>query len=80
MDFKIKIIGSYIVIVFVLIISNLVIYSNIQSVSSNVKSLDEEFFKSSSYLMKLETDMYQSNIAILQATNNAQQKKLKKTT
>ncbi len=78
MNFKIKIIGSYIVIVFVLIISNLVIYNNLQNVSANVKSLDEEFFKSSSYLMKLETDMYQSNIAILQATNSTQQKNLKK--
>jgi len=78
MNFKTKIIGSYVVIVLVLMISNVIIYNNLQSVNANVKSLNEEFTKSSGYLMKLETDMYQSNVAILQATNNTQQKNLKK--
>jgi len=77
MNFKMKIIGSYVVIVFVLIVANVIIYNNLQDVSKNIKSLNEEFSKGSAYLMKLETDMYQSNIAILQATNNTQQKNLK---
>ncbi len=77
MNFKMKIIGSYLVIVVVLVIANIITYNNLQNVSKNVKSLNNEFFESSTYLMKLETNMFQSNISILQATNNTQQKNLK---
>ncbi len=77
MNFKTKIVGSYVVIVLVLVIANVIIYNELQDISKNVKSLNEEFSKSSEYLMKLETDMYRSNIAILQSTNNTQQSNLK---
>jgi methyl-accepting chemotaxis protein len=78
MNFKSKIIGSYILLLIVLVVSNAIVYFDLQGVNKSVKSLNEESFRSIKLLVEADRDAYQSNTAILQAINNNQQDALEK--
>ena len=70
MNFKNKIIGSYVVIVLVLIIANTLVYNKILDVKSKLQILNEESFKSITLLLESDRDAYRSNLALLTAINN----------
>ena len=70
MNFKNKIIGSYVVIVLVLIIANTLVYNKILDVKSKLQILNEESFKSITLLLESDRDAYQSNLALLTAIND----------
>ena len=78
MNFRTKIIGSYIVIICVLIISNVIVFNKIMQVEENVKELDTVSFKSITLLLEADSDAYQSNLAMLRAINDNQLKDLDK--
>ena len=68
MNFKTKIIGSYVVILVILLVSNVIIYGNLKGIEHNLQSLSERSFKALSLLLEADRDAYQSNVALLQAT------------
>ena len=76
MSFKLKIIGSYVLLIAVLLVTNVLIYFNLVKIEHNIKDLNEESFKSITLLLEADRDAYQSNLAMFQSTNNTQQKNL----
>uniref|UniRef100_UPI0004684D5C MCP four helix bundle domain-containing protein n=1 Tax=Sulfurospirillum arcachonense TaxID=57666 RepID=UPI0004684D5C len=73
MNFKTKIIGSYITIVCVLVITNVIIYSNLVKIENYVTELNSKIFHSISLLIEADRDAYQSNVALIKSTNNTQE-------
>lgn len=78
MNFKTKLIGSYIIIVCVLIISNVIVFNKILHVDDNLKTLNNVSFKAITLLLEADRDAYQSNLAMLRAINDNQLKDLDK--
>jgi len=68
MNFKTKVIGSYIVLLVMLLVSNVIIYGNLKGIEHNLQSLSERSFKALNLLLEADRDAYQSNVALLQAT------------
>jgi len=78
MNFKTKIIGSYVIIVCVLIISNIIVFNKILRVHSNLETLNNISFKSVVLLLEADRNVYQSNLSILRSINDNQLKDLDK--
>ncbi|MDD3343778.1 MAG: methyl-accepting chemotaxis protein [Sulfurospirillaceae bacterium] len=78
MSFKLKIIGSYVLLIITLLATNTLIYTNIVEIEQTVKSLTEKSFKGITLLLEADRDAYQSNLALYQATSNIQESKLGK--
>lgn len=74
MNFKTKIISSYVVIIFVLIVANLIVYNKLVSAGENVERLNHESFKSMTLLLEADRDAYQSNLSLLRAINDNRMK------
>lgn len=68
MNFKTKVIGSYIVLLVMLLVSNVIIYGNLKGIEHNLQSLSERSFKALNLLLEADRDAYQSNVALLQTT------------
>ena len=78
MNFKTKIIGAFIAIICVLVVTNIFIYNNLRNIHSGLEVLNENSFKSITLLLEADRDAYQSNLAILRAISNNQLKDLDK--
>ena len=78
MSFKLKIIGSYIILIVILLATNASIYSNIDQIERTMKALNEESFKGITLLLEADRDAYQSNLALLQISDASQEKNVEK--
>jgi methyl-accepting chemotaxis protein len=76
MDLRKKILGSYIVIVVILIIANIIVYNKQAQVGKNMEALSTVSFKGITLLLEADRDAYQSALAMLRAINDNQLKDL----
>ncbi len=79
MSLKNKVIGAFIVLLFITIVSSLFISNNISDIKTNVKDLSNESFNGITVLLEADRDSYQSNVAlsqIMQLKNNEKIDKL----
>ncbi len=78
MNFKTKIVGSFITLVCVLVVTNVFVYNNLLNIHNSLKTLNETSFKSITLLLEADRNSYQSNLSILRAINDNQLKDLDK--
>lgn len=78
MNFKTKIVGSFVTIVCVLVVTNIFIYNNLLNIHSGLKTLNETSFKSITLLLEADRDSYQSSLSMLRAINDNQLEDLDK--
>jgi methyl-accepting chemotaxis protein len=76
MDLRKKILGSYIVIVVILIIANIIVYNKQAQVGKNMEALSTVSFQGLTLLLEADRDAYQSALAMLKAINDNQLKDL----
>ena len=76
MDLRKKILGSYAVIVAILIVANILVYNKQVQVGKNMEALSTVSFKGITLLLEADRDAYQSALAMLKAINDNQLKDL----
>ena len=76
MDLRKKILGSYAVIVVILIVANVLVYNKQAQVGKNMEALSTVSFKGITLLLEADRDAYQSALAMLRAINDNQLKDL----
>ncbi len=76
MDLRKKILGSYAVIVAILIVANVLVYNKQVQVGKNMEALSTVSFQGITLLLEADRDVYQSALAMLKAINDNQLKDL----
>jgi methyl-accepting chemotaxis protein len=69
MSIKKKILGTFIVLIVVSLLSSIFISFNLNKIQINVKELNDKGFAGVTFLLEADRDSYQSNLALLQIMN-----------
>jgi methyl-accepting chemotaxis protein len=78
MTIKAKVIGAFLVLIGLTLISSLYVSYNMNTVESNVKKLSEKDFAGITFLLEADRDSYQSNVALSQIINLQDNQKAQK--
>lgn len=78
MTIKNKIIGSFVVLIVISLISSVIVSYNIKSIQHNVDNLSNVDFAGVTVLLEADRDSYQSNLALIQIMNITNQEKIEK--
>ncbi|MGE4383981.1 MAG: MCP four helix bundle domain-containing protein, partial [Arcobacter sp.] len=78
MSIKNKIIGSFLILVVVSLVSSLLVSFNIKNINNNVTNLADKNFAGIAVLLEADRDSYQSNLALSQIINLKDKEKIEK--
>ncbi len=78
MTIKAKVIGAFLVLIGLTLISSIYVSFNMNTVESNVKKLSEKDFAGITFLLEADRDSYQSNVALSQIINLQDSQKAQK--
>ena len=78
MTIKNKIIGSFLVLILISLVSSVFVSFNIKDIKSNVGKLSSKDFAGITFLLEADRDSYQSNLALLQIMNIGDEEKINK--
>ncbi|MGD9623792.1 MAG: methyl-accepting chemotaxis protein [Arcobacter sp.] len=78
MSIKNKIIGSFLILVVVSLVSSLLVSFNIKNINNNVTNLADKNFVGIAVLLEADRDSYQSNLALSQIINLKDKEKIEK--
>ena len=78
MSIKNKILGSFLILILVSIVSSLLVSFNIKEINDNTDNLTEKNFAGITVLLEADRDSYQSNLALSQMMNLKDNEKIEK--
>ena len=80
MSIKNKILGSFLILILVSIVSSLLVSFNIKEINDNTDNLAEKNFAGIAVLLEADRDSYQSNLALSQMMNLKDNEKIERAT